>query len=312
MSINEIAKLANVSKSTVSRVINNTGYVSKETREKVLKIIEATNYVPNRLARNLSFGNSKTVAVMCPYPGYENLIRGVYSSAFKEGHAILFFETQLNEEKERNILSLLEQRYFDSLIIFRCSLPYSEVEKYQQSNHNIVSCQQNNSEIISTISIDFITLKRQIINYVNLQKGSLGLVFSRSKIMSDEIEKAMIDTYSAINPDASYTYQAAPTFSGGAALAESIITQYKVHELPDFIWFDEVNCAAGFKHKFESISLATPQIIILGVSGLAQYANFIMLDCSGFTFGENIFNLLNKPFHKDVISSRLVFPKNNF
>ena len=64
--ISDIAKKAKVAKSTVSLVINNTGYVSEQTKEKVLAAIEELNYVPNSLARNLSLQKSGMVGVMVP------------------------------------------------------------------------------------------------------------------------------------------------------------------------------------------------------------------------------------------------------
>ena len=52
-SIRDVAKLAQVGPATVSRVLNNTGYVSPETRKKIEEAIKERNYTPNELARNL-------------------------------------------------------------------------------------------------------------------------------------------------------------------------------------------------------------------------------------------------------------------
>lgn len=54
VTINNIAKEAGVSLATVSRVINNSGYVKDETREKVMKVINKYNYTPSAIARSLS------------------------------------------------------------------------------------------------------------------------------------------------------------------------------------------------------------------------------------------------------------------
>ena len=63
ISIKEIAKMANVSVATVSRVINNNGRFSKETKEKVLKVIEELQYQPNTQARDLIKKQSSTIVV---------------------------------------------------------------------------------------------------------------------------------------------------------------------------------------------------------------------------------------------------------
>ena len=66
MNIKELAKLAGVSPATISRVLNNTGYVKEETRKTVLEAIEKYNYVPNALARNLSINDNPSIGVIIP------------------------------------------------------------------------------------------------------------------------------------------------------------------------------------------------------------------------------------------------------
>ncbi|PKK95443.1 MAG: LacI family transcriptional regulator, partial [Tenericutes bacterium HGW-Tenericutes-5] len=65
--IKDVAKKAHVSVATVSRVINQKGYVNEETKQLVLQAIEELNYVPNELARSLFQKKSHIVAVMMPH-----------------------------------------------------------------------------------------------------------------------------------------------------------------------------------------------------------------------------------------------------
>ncbi|PKM86647.1 MAG: LacI family transcriptional regulator, partial [Firmicutes bacterium HGW-Firmicutes-10] len=64
--INEVAKKAGVGIGTVSRVINNSGYVKKKTREKVEKIIKEVGYVPNEIARSMALQKNNIVAFLLP------------------------------------------------------------------------------------------------------------------------------------------------------------------------------------------------------------------------------------------------------
>ncbi len=64
VTINDIAKLTNVSKSTISRVINRSGPVASQTRERVMKAIDALNYQPNEIARSLSLKRTKTIGII--------------------------------------------------------------------------------------------------------------------------------------------------------------------------------------------------------------------------------------------------------
>ena len=64
--IKDVANEANVSVATVSRVLNNNGYVNEDTRKKVLKAIEKLDYKPNAVARSLFKKQSKTIALIVP------------------------------------------------------------------------------------------------------------------------------------------------------------------------------------------------------------------------------------------------------
>lgn len=75
MDIKDIAKLSQVSVSTVSRVINNHPDVKYETRERILEVIKQTNYIPNNSARILKKNNDKSIGV---------LVKGVYNPFFSE------------------------------------------------------------------------------------------------------------------------------------------------------------------------------------------------------------------------------------
>ena len=66
MNIYDIAKLADVSIATVSRVVNNSPKVSAKTKEKVLAIMKENEYTPNAFARGLGLGTMKTVGIICP------------------------------------------------------------------------------------------------------------------------------------------------------------------------------------------------------------------------------------------------------
>ena len=66
MNIYDIAKLANVSIATVSRVVNDSPKVSQKTKEKVLAVMKENEYTPNAFARGLGLGTMKTVGIICP------------------------------------------------------------------------------------------------------------------------------------------------------------------------------------------------------------------------------------------------------
>lgn len=97
MKMDEIAKIAGVSKTTVSRVMNKRPDVNPETRDKILKVIEEYNFKPNAMAKAISLRRSHTIGMIIPYdaeyifsnPYYVEVMRGVYTEADKRGYALL-------------------------------------------------------------------------------------------------------------------------------------------------------------------------------------------------------------------------------
>ena len=114
MKIEEIAKLSGFSKSTVSRVISNNGYVSKETKEKILKIIEEVNYIPNGIARSLSSNKSNTVAVIIPdiqNSYFGDIIKKekkVFQNVIEQRPSGIILSISLQHHKKKDIKVLLD------------------------------------------------------------------------------------------------------------------------------------------------------------------------------------------------------------
>lgn len=94
MTIRDIAQLANVSVATVSRIINNSGKVSEETRNKVIKIIKENNYQPNQVARTLYQKRSKMIGIIVPTIDnvfYARIINGIQSVLQASGYTCLVY-----------------------------------------------------------------------------------------------------------------------------------------------------------------------------------------------------------------------------
>lgn len=120
MSIRKIAKLADVSTSTVSRVINHHPYVSDDIREKVLNVMAEINYVPNRNAINLSNGQSNVIGVVVPYirnSCYDQLIEGILEEATKQKKKVMLLSTFFNKDLEKDYYSLLQDKTLDGIIV---------------------------------------------------------------------------------------------------------------------------------------------------------------------------------------------------
>lgn len=120
LTIKDIAELAGVSVATVSRVINNNGRFSEETRKKVLSIIEETGYKTNYMAKSLRTNRSYTIGVIVPDISnyfFFSIVEKVEQIMFEKNFTTIICNTDRNLKKEKAYLELLESKKIDGLIV---------------------------------------------------------------------------------------------------------------------------------------------------------------------------------------------------
>jgi len=118
--IKDVAKKANVSVATVSRVINNTGYVNQETRKIVEDAIDELGYVPNELARSLFRKRSNIIGLIVPHIStyfFAELIESIEDAVTKSGFKLMIFNSKDDMELEKKYLNVLNQYNVDGLIL---------------------------------------------------------------------------------------------------------------------------------------------------------------------------------------------------
>ncbi|WP_411350009.1 LacI family DNA-binding transcriptional regulator [Paenibacillus sp. WLX2291] len=105
--IKDVAKHAGVSVATVSRVINETGYVHEDTRRKVEEAVRALNYTPNEVARSLYKRKSRLIGLLLPditNPYFPQLARGVEDRMQESGLRLIFGNSDESKEKEQDYI----------------------------------------------------------------------------------------------------------------------------------------------------------------------------------------------------------------
>lgn len=135
ITMKEIAKLANVSSATVSRVLNNSGYVSDDVRKRILKIIDETGYIPSEHAKALRTKQSNVIGVILPKLSTETasrIVSGISEELAKHGYQILLTNTNLDPKKEIEYVKLLKSKQVDGIILLatnRSEALLKEIEK---------------------------------------------------------------------------------------------------------------------------------------------------------------------------------------
>jgi len=118
--IRDVAKRAGVSPITVSRVINDSDYVSQETRKRVEAVVEELGYVPNMLGPSLRFKQTMTLALVMTditNPFWTTVARGVEDVAQANGYSIILCNTDESEDKQEQYLQMLLRRRIDGILL---------------------------------------------------------------------------------------------------------------------------------------------------------------------------------------------------
>jgi LacI family transcriptional regulator len=141
ITLKDIARMADVAESTVSRALNDKPGVGKETKLKILKIAKENNYRPNQLARGLAAKKTNMLAVILAEmdsPGNIEIVKSIEKAAESRGYQIILCNTNNQEEKEKSYLSLLESNQVDGAIFIGGKLVGSHLLRASFSQENTI------------------------------------------------------------------------------------------------------------------------------------------------------------------------------
>lgn len=139
--IRDVAHRAGVSPITVSRVINNSGYVKPATRARVEAVIAELQYVPNSLARSLRFNQTHTIALVLTditNPFWTTVARGVEDAASAQGFTMFLCNTDESEAKQTRYLNVLLERRVDGILLVPALSRPDPIELIQQQGAAVV------------------------------------------------------------------------------------------------------------------------------------------------------------------------------
>jgi LacI family transcriptional regulator, sucrose operon repressor len=152
--IDDVARLAGVSPTTVSRVLNDRGYISNETKEKVQDAMTKLNYFPNDIARSLYTKRSNLLGIIMPTtsnPFFGELTFHLESICASLGYKVLLCNSLNQKDKEKKYLDMLMRNQVDGIIVGTHNLG---ILNYQKQNLAVVSIDRYLSETIPVVSSD--------------------------------------------------------------------------------------------------------------------------------------------------------------
>ncbi|WJQ05929.1 LacI family DNA-binding transcriptional regulator [Geobacillus stearothermophilus] len=219
-SIKDVAKRANVSTATVSRVLRNAGNVTEETKQRVLEAIEALNYQPNVLGRYLRRMETETVLVIVPditNPFFSKVLRGIEAVALEHGYQVLLGDTQNDVRLEEQYLNLLPQRQVDGMIFLTARIRKELVEEMARQFPIVLACEYLEGADIPTVSIDNISSARKATEHliglghrrIAHLSGPMDVILSRDRLRGyhQALVQHEIDADPALVQEGDFTYE---------------------------------------------------------------------------------------------------------
>ena len=126
----DVAKIAGVTPTTVSRVINNRGYISEKTRNKVFEAMRELNYQPNEIARSLTKKKTNTIGIIVPHishPYFSKLISNLENQASKKGYKIMLCNSKEEAEKEQEYLDMFKSNRVAGIVLCSGNVEASKI-----------------------------------------------------------------------------------------------------------------------------------------------------------------------------------------
>ncbi|QNG59717.1 LacI family DNA-binding transcriptional regulator [Metabacillus idriensis] len=155
--IEDVARLAGLSRTTVSRVINNHPYVSESKKRVVLEAMEDLGYVPNSSARSLRNQKTEIIAVFIPRvlnPFFSQFIESLEMASSERNYQLIVCQTQYSPEKELKYLNLLKTKQVDGVILASLENEWSKIEPFSEYGPIVLCNEFEESANVPMVRLD--------------------------------------------------------------------------------------------------------------------------------------------------------------
>lgn len=267
ITIYTIAEMANVSISTVSRILNNNFSGKEEIRERVLEVVEKTKYQPNQSARRLTGKKlpSKMIGVMAPFfidPFFVEVLKGIYKVLHQEGYHLIIYDVDSHYLKKNMIQKIIKERILDGLLMVNMHLNVNEYKDItDKMSLVIVSAATDFSEYVMVDNYKGIVLGMEYIQ--SLGHKCVAFINNEKQIEESRIrEKAFLDKANEFGMKYKIDYRKVDRLSGYLAAKNIILNNPEVTCL---FYFSDLMAYGGL--DFINENALRGKISIIGFDG---------------------------------------------
>ncbi|WP_114764994.1 LacI family DNA-binding transcriptional regulator [Vibrio rhodolitus] len=279
--IKEIAQLAESSISSVSRVINNSGYVGEEARKRIQKVLDETGYRPNALAKALHSKRSQTIGVILPKinatSSGEN-IAGIDQYYADKGYSIILGNTNHSVDKEIEFLDLFAEKQVDGIILIATTITPEHETKIKKLRVPLVVMGQTATDGSPSVLFDEISAAKDMMAHLvalNHQRIAFIGVSELDISVGQKRKQGYLESLAAHGMQAKPEWMSIGDFSveSGYKACETIFTNSQTK--PDSIFAVNDKMAIGAINYLLENGYRVPQdISVCGVGGGAMSAYY--------------------------------------
>ena len=177
--LKDVAKLANVDVSTVSRALNNTSYVHPDTKKKIFKAVEQLSYRPNLLAKGLKQGKRRTLGVVVPSVNlslFGEIVQGIEMQAGNRGYSLMICMTKDDPDIEAECLNRLRNGLVDGILIASTGQNTRLIRDIKANGVAVVQLVRNQDRKFSSVEADCFSCGYEAAKYL-YKKGCTKIGF---------------------------------------------------------------------------------------------------------------------------------------
>lgn len=267
--IKDVAGAAGVSVATVSRVLNDNGYVHEDTRTKVMLAMEKLNYYPNEVARSLYKRESRLVGLLLPditNPFFPQLARGAEDELQREGYRLIIGNSDEELEKELDYLQTFKQNQVAGIL---AATHYPDLPEYSGSLYPVVFLDRTKEGAPSVFSDGRAGGKRAAEEMLRGKSTSITLV-SRSAHLPTAQERfnGALNVLQKANAQFNVISAASFSIKDAAILAEELFAAYP--ETDGVIASNDIAAAAVLHEALRLGKKVPEEIQIIGYDDIPQ------------------------------------------
>ncbi len=326
--VNDVAKLAGVSPSTVSRVLSNNPRISKATKVRVEKCMEQLGYYPNANARSLAIKKTDAVGIIIPTtsgdyfsnPFFSEALRGIIKAASESGYNLLLSTNTEKDEELKVIKKMINGSRVDGVILMTSKVDDECIEYLKSMGFpfSLIGSTGKKDEKINLVDNDNMLATYELTKHIiDIGRKKIAMIVGDKKLI---VSKKRIEGYKKALKEFNIKVDEELLFSG--SFDEKTGYDYgmeisRLKTLPDGLIVADDLVAFGAVKAFEKLNIKIPEDIAVASfnnSVLAKNSNIPLtsVDINADELGKKAMNLLVEAIEEGTVGKRLLIPYNIF